>query len=82
MPSVQIVERTDLILVHSEARALPRWVRRTGIGEVYGPIPAYGRDGGPEGTGCWYAWGAGWWGAWCGAAWCGAACCGAGWCGA
>ncbi|GAA0663113.1 hypothetical protein GCM10009548_33480 [Streptomyces malaysiensis subsp. malaysiensis] len=47
--SVQIVERTDLIFVHSEARALPRLVRRTGIGEVYGPTPAYGCDGGPDG---------------------------------
>src|SRR5205085_1542673 len=48
-------------LVHSEARALPRWVWRTGIGEVYGPTPAYGCDGGPEGAG------------WCGAA-CGGIC--------
>ncbi|GLV77410.1 hypothetical protein Shyhy02_54100 [Streptomyces hygroscopicus subsp. hygroscopicus] len=63
--SVQMVERTDLILVHSEARALPRWVRRIGIGEVYGPTAAYGCDGGPYGIG-WYPWGVGGSGAACG----------------
>ncbi|GAA1225366.1 hypothetical protein GCM10009646_11770 [Streptomyces aureus] len=35
MPSVQSVERTDLIFVHSEASACPRCVRVTGMGEVY-----------------------------------------------
>ncbi|WP_187285698.1 hypothetical protein [Streptomyces sp. ME109] len=35
MPSVHNVERTDLIFVHSEVSACPRWVRVTGIGEVY-----------------------------------------------
>ena len=33
-PSVQIVERTERIFVHSEASAWPRWVGRTGIGET------------------------------------------------
>ncbi|MGX1091224.1 hypothetical protein RKD47_001905 [Streptomyces albogriseolus] len=33
-PSVHRVERTDLIFVHSEASACPRWVRTTGMGEV------------------------------------------------
>ena len=33
-PSVQSVERTERIFVHSEASAWPRWVRRTGMGET------------------------------------------------
>lgn len=33
-PSVQIVERTERIFVHSEASAWPRWVGRTGMGET------------------------------------------------
>lgn len=33
-PSVHVVERTDLIFVHSEAITCPRCVRTTGIGEV------------------------------------------------
>src|SRR4051812_9659291 len=42
MPSVHIVERTDLIFVHSEATACPRCVRTTGMGEVY---PGYDAPG-------------------------------------
>lgn len=34
MPSVHIVERTERILVHSEASASPRVARRCGIGEA------------------------------------------------
>ena len=41
------MERTDLIFVHSEARACPRWVRTTGIGEVY----VVGVDPDDQGTG-------------------------------
>lgn len=33
-PRVHIVDRTERSFVHSEARASPRWARRTGIGEV------------------------------------------------
>ena len=45
MPSVHRVERTDRILVHSEASASPKVARRTAIGEVYAPS-------GPPGA-CW-----------------------------
>ncbi len=33
-PSVHIVDRTERIFVHSEARASPRCARRTGMGET------------------------------------------------
>ncbi len=64
-PSVHIVERTDLIFVHSEARACPRWVRTTGIGEVYEvPVPACQLGACCGVAGCWAGgcWVTGGWG--------------------